>query len=211
MAQFADCHFDELVLPTLRRQNKQLVKEISWNELSLSHLCPRTNQCELEVQEIIHLKSLVGQLRDAFTVPKKVTKSYIPVINALIKIDVIVGQINTTNESKACMKRGRPIGSKDKTPRKIKGAKNQDSQIDDTVTLEESVGKSPVITNISVPKETHVPEICENEEISINYDINDTKWNQNEVNVDNIFAYNIAFNVINNEDHEPKFVEECRQ
>ena len=79
------------------------------------------------------------------------------------------------------------------------------------ITLEESVGKSPIITNFSTPEETQVPEISENEEISINYDINDTKWNQNEVNVDNIFAYNIAFNVINNEDHEPKFVEECRQ
>lgn len=33
-ARFADCHFDESVFPTLGGENKQSVKEISWNELS---------------------------------------------------------------------------------------------------------------------------------------------------------------------------------
>ena len=54
-ARFADCHFDELSFPTLGGENKPSEKEISWNELSLSHFDPRTKQCELEVQKIIHL------------------------------------------------------------------------------------------------------------------------------------------------------------
>ena len=58
IAQFADCHFDELVFPMLGGENKQLVKEISWNELSLFHFDPSTKQCELEVLKIVHLKSL---------------------------------------------------------------------------------------------------------------------------------------------------------
>ena len=75
MARFTDCHFDELGFPTLGGENKPLVKETSWIELSLSHIDSRTKQCELEVQKIIHLKNLAEQLPDAFTDPKRVTKS----------------------------------------------------------------------------------------------------------------------------------------
>jgi hypothetical protein len=55
-------------------------------------------------------------LPDAFTNNKKIVKSYILAANTPAKIEVPVGQsINTvTNESKACLKRGRPIGAKDK-------------------------------------------------------------------------------------------------
>ena len=55
-ARFIDCRFDKSVFPTLGGENKQLVKELSWNELSLSHFDPRTKQCELEVQRIMHLQ-----------------------------------------------------------------------------------------------------------------------------------------------------------
>ncbi|KAL0328037.1 UNVERIFIED_CONTAM: hypothetical protein Scaly_2236300 [Sesamum calycinum] len=91
-ACFADCHFDESVYPTLEGEIKQLEHKISGNELSLSHFDPRTNQSELEVQKIIQLQSLANQLPDAFTDPKRVTKSHVPAANAPIKIDVLVGQ-----------------------------------------------------------------------------------------------------------------------
>ena len=63
------------------------------------------------------MQRLANQLPDAFTDSKKVTKSHVPADNAPIKVDVPVGQ---TNEIMARMKRGRPIGSKDKNPRKRK-------------------------------------------------------------------------------------------
>ena len=94
-ARFVDRRFDESVLPTLGGENKQLVKEISWNELSLSYLNPRTKQCELEIQKIIHLKSLAKQLLDAFTDPNKMTKSHTPVLNAPIKVDDLVRQVKS--------------------------------------------------------------------------------------------------------------------
>jgi len=43
------------------------------------------------------------------------------------------------------------------------------------------------IINYSVPEEPQVPEIVENDEISINYVMNKIIWNQNEVNIDEIF------------------------
>jgi len=54
------------------------------------------------------------------------------------------------------------------------------------------------IINDSVPKELQVLEIVENDEISINYVMNKKIWNQNEVNINETFAYNIVINVMNN-------------
>jgi len=57
------------------------------------------------------------------------------------------------------------------------------------------------IINDSVPEESQVPEIVENDEISISYVTNHILWNQNEVNIDETFTYNIAMNAMNdNED-----------
>ena len=80
----------------------------------MTHLDPRTNQCELEVQRIIHLQNLANKLPNAFIDTKKVTKSHIPTTNTPARIDVYVGQL--TNESKIHLKRGRLVGSKDVTP-----------------------------------------------------------------------------------------------
>ena len=80
----------------------------------MSHFYPCANQCELEVQRIIHFQNLANQLPDTFIDTKKVTKSHIPTANALALIDVPKGRLE--NESKICLKRGRPIGSKDITP-----------------------------------------------------------------------------------------------
>ncbi|KAL6325714.1 hypothetical protein AAG906_024532 [Vitis piasezkii] len=68
----------------------------------MTHLDPRTNQCELEVQRIIHLQNLANQLPNAFIDTKKVTKLYIPTTNTPTRIDVPVGQL--TNESKIRLK-----------------------------------------------------------------------------------------------------------
>ena len=65
---------------------------------------------------IIYLHNLENQLLDAFVNAKKVTKSHISAANAPIRINVPEGQL--ANESKICLKRGRPISSKDVTPRK---------------------------------------------------------------------------------------------
>ena len=77
----------------------------------MSHLDPCTNQCELEVQRIIHLQNLANQLPDAFIDTKKVTKSHISAANTPVRIDVLIGQL--TIESKIRLKLGRLVGSKD--------------------------------------------------------------------------------------------------
>ena len=140
----------------------------------MSHLDPRTKQCELEVQKIIHLQSLANRLPNAFSDPKSVTKSYMPAANAPIKMDVTIGQSHIANESQPRLKRGRPVGSKDNNPRTRKGAKKKDGPSEDVETLKES----PDIIEISVPEEVdQVPEIHENKDISINYVSNAIQYN----------------------------------
>ena len=115
-ARFADCYFNKTVFPPLGGEKSILEKrqEITLNASTLSHFDPRTNQCELEVQMIIHLQNLANQLLDAFVDAKKVTKSHIPTVNAPARIEVPKG--HKANESKTHLKSGRPIGSKDITP-----------------------------------------------------------------------------------------------
>ena len=57
-----------------------------------------------------------------FTDTKIVTKSYIPAVNTPARIEIPKRQSENevTNESKTRLKRGRPIGSKDKNPQKKK-------------------------------------------------------------------------------------------
>jgi len=111
---------------------------------------------------------LANQLPDAFTDTKRVTKSHIPATNAPIRVDIPVGQSNITNESQTRLKRGRPIGSKDKNSRVRKREKRQDDLIEEVKVPKDSFD----IINDSVPEEPQVPEIVENDEISINYVMN---------------------------------------
>ena len=80
----------------------------------MTYLDPHTNQCELEVQRIIHLQNLANQLPDAFINTKKETKSHILATNTLAWINIHVRQL--TNESKISLKYNKPISSNDVTP-----------------------------------------------------------------------------------------------
>ena len=109
----------------------------------MSHYDPRTKQCEQEVQTIIHLKNLASQLLDAFTDLKRVTKSHIPAANAPIRIVVPEGQLITANEIKGQLKCSRPVGSKDTNPRKRKGAKDTNDQVEVNIDQENFPSKTP--------------------------------------------------------------------
>lgn len=63
---------------------------------------------------IIYLQVIANQLLNAFTNNMKIMKSNISIANILVKIDVHIRQSNniTTNESKICLKCGRPIDAK---------------------------------------------------------------------------------------------------
>ena len=58
------------------------------------------------------------------------------------------------------------------------------------------------------PKEAHV---CKNCEILVSYVHMGEKWDQNNIVINNIFAFQVASDIIrNDEDPEPRNMEECR-
>ena len=124
------------------------------------------------MQKIVHLQAIANQLPDAFTDTKRVTKSYIPAANALASIEIpeIKPEGKDTHESKTRQKLGRPIGSKDKNPRKRKG-------VDNHIDIEENIPEE--IKNKESPQMKDTNEI--NQEISINYSNTKQLWNRNEM------------------------------
>jgi len=106
---------------------------------------------------------------------KRVTKSYIPAVNAPALIEIPKGQSENavTNESKTRLKRGRPIGSKDKNPQKRKGADKHDNP-----NVQECV---PEETQNKTNQEMKNPKDIVNHEISINYVSTGGLWNRNEI------------------------------
>ena len=205
-ARFADCHFNEPVFPQLGGEKSipERRHEITWNVSTLSHLDQRTNQCELEVQMIIYLQNLANQLPDVFVDTKKVTKSHISAANVPARVDITEGQ--KAYESKTHSKCGRPIGSKDITPRKrrIIGKQNDHEESNIKNQIPEEIQHEQL-----APEEVQVPE---NNEISISYVHRGEKWDRNNFDVNNIFAFQVALDITQNDDDpEPQNTNECRQ
>jgi hypothetical protein len=190
--------------------------------LTIFNFDPRTNQCELEVQRIIHLQSIVNQLPDVFIDSKKIMKSHIPTPNILARIEVPKGKlINiTANESKARLKRGKPIGAKDKIPRKKKTQENQVAAPEEAIPIKQAneivdlsktcAQKSPenrppkeeppekVSPEELSPEKEQVPE----NKISIHYVNTGEILDRNKTIVDNIFSFKDALDIIRNNDDE---------
>ena len=205
-ARFADCHFNETVFPQLGGEKSipEGRQEITWNASTLSHLYQRTNQYELEVQMIIHLQNLANQLSDAFVDTKKVIKSHIPTANVPARVDITKGQ--KAYESITRSKRGRSIGSKDITPRKRR--KNGKQNDHGESNIENQIPKE--IQNEQIASEE--VQVLENNEISVIYVHRGEKWDRNNFDVTNIFAFQVALDIIqNNDDPEPQNTNEYRQ
>ena len=85
-----------------------------------------------------------------------------------------------------------------------------------TIPIEKDIVKTiAVVQNYDIvltPEDVQVPENCENDEISINYVFTGEKWDRNKTIVNEIFAYNVALDIMHeSKDLEPRSVEECRQ
>ena len=86
---------------------------------------------------MIYLQNVANQLPATFTNLPEVTKSYIPAANALIRVDVPIGQVVKQNESKPHLKHARKIGSNYKNPQKRKETNDHEYQIVQEISQEE--------------------------------------------------------------------------
>ena len=120
------------------------------------------------------------------------TKSHIPAANVPARVDITEGQ--KTYESKTRSKRGRPIGSKDITLRKWRTNGKQNDHEESNI--ENQIPKEIQNKKIA-PEEVQVPE---NNEISISYVNMGEKWDRNNFDVNNIFSFQVALDIIQNDD-----------
>ena len=128
------------------------------------------------------------------------------------------------------MKHGRPIGSKDKNPQKIKRGATEVHKTPDTAAADQArdVAASDPALDMSGPDATKVAGLdvpnnvareallhgtdgIDNNEISINYVLSGKQWNRKHVDMDDLFAYEVALELMDNEDHEPTSIYECMQ
>jgi len=181
--------------------------------LKLSHLDPRTNQCELEIQNIIHLQNIANQLPDIFTTNKKMVKSHILTANAPSRIKIPKrkkGNI-VANESISRLKRGRPVGAKDKNHRKWKLQQIDDDTPKDFSFIKQAINiVSKSSSNIDPPeegppKEAFLEEIqvSRNNKISINYVHIWEILDRNKIIINDIFAFKVAFGITKSDEIEP--------
>ena len=132
ITRLVDCHFDETQFLSLRtpkaskKEKQKKVHILSWRENDLTHLDPRTPECEKKVQRIIHLQKIANRLLDAFNDAAKITKSHIPAVNTSARI-YVPKEHKEMDDNASHQKHGRPIGSKDATPRKKRGRNQEPS------------------------------------------------------------------------------------
>ena len=114
-------------------------------------------------------------------------------------------RIDTPKEVHDKKKKRAPIEAFDKQKASIEAFGEQKALVEAYIeqkTLEEVQNKELAL------EETQVPE---NFEISINYVNNKEKWDKNKVFINNIFSFQMALDIIRNDENpEPQNVEECR-
>ncbi|KAL0391165.1 UNVERIFIED_CONTAM: hypothetical protein Scaly_0473600 [Sesamum calycinum] len=181
----------------------------------MQHLClfldPRTNDSELEVQRIIHLQSVANRLLDAFIDTKKVTKSHIPAENVPARLEVPEATLTQSkaSESQIRRKRGRPLGSKDANPQKRKEhiiSINHDANV---TTSNVSEDKIPEVILSEDPK-CNEQDLEDSYEMSVNYAHNSLDWYRKEIEMNDIFAYSVAVEIMDEDDNDPQTMEKCR-
>ena len=117
-ARYADSIFNKDNFPALGGEMYQKeCQEISWSAEGLQSLDPCTSEAELEVQRILNLQRLANNLPDAFTDHSRVKKSHIPAVNVPERVEIAPKAIDS-NLGPTTRKRGRPLGARDKLPRR---------------------------------------------------------------------------------------------
>ena len=123
------------------------------------------------------------------------------------------------NEPKPQLKRGRPLGSKDTIPRKRKNVKFNTPEEDAPEEHTNEKGLTNINNELIAPAEASIDQLSHefvpvhnNEEISINYIHKGKIWNRNTTLIDDAFSFQVATDIINNdEDQEPQNIDECQR
>ncbi|GJT46045.1 reverse transcriptase domain-containing protein [Tanacetum coccineum] len=129
---------------------------------------------------------------EQFKIQKIVTKLHIPAANVPTRVEIPNKQDgdNIAQESQKRLKCGRPIGLKDKNPRKRKGTEKNSGHDESVLDETQDINTSP---------KEEMNDI--NKEMSINYSQTPILWDRNEIGyIDEIFSYSIASDIMSSDD-----------
>ena len=219
------CHFDETVFPSLGGdKNKNVQQErqkLSWSVPTLSHLDPRTAQCNNEVQRILNLQNVADSMPDAFSDIAKVTRSHIPAANMPARLEIPTTGYGattgvTTTPSGGVVeavvpqrKRGRPLGSMDSRPLKKASLAQPNPFIINTGNPSHEIISDYSYVHESILEDAPMFEmIPENKEISMDYENAYELMERSSIHIDDVFAYTVAQV---HDDIEPCPAIECQQ
>ena len=124
-----------------------------------------------------------------------------------------------TNELKPQLICGRPLGSKDITPRKRRNIQIHAPEEHINIKGLKEIDIEPQVDELITPKEIPIKQLSfetvhvhNNEEIPINYVYKGKIQNRSTILTNNVFSFQVAMNIINNDEgQEPQNVNECRQ
>ncbi|GKA67326.1 disease resistance CC-NBS-LRR class family protein [Tanacetum coccineum] len=205
---FADCQFDETMFPILEEKIKVTTSKIlTWLASQISFLDLKVVKCGIggfkdhslaTNSKLNYLMLLQMQIR--------VTKSLFS-----FKCTSRFNIPETLDESKCTqtfMKGDVQVGFQRYKSRRRK-ASNTTRKVQEVVInkIPKEINNNTEYVDKSL-EDDHVPNEYE---ISINFVQNGTTWNRNKTRVDEIFAYAIASEIINDEITVPKSIGECRQ
>ncbi|KAL8155915.1 hypothetical protein AgCh_001101 [Apium graveolens] len=213
-ARYADCHFDESMFPKFREDNDlhKLNFEISWNASGLNSIDSRTNQCESEVQRIIHMQNIANQMPDAFSDSRHIIRSHIPAINAPTRVEIptkksipeeLIGDLKPRQKREvAKVSENTPevlLPPEEVQAPEVAVTKLPDVGFPREENVAPEVAHAPEVENASA--EAKVPE---NYEISMNYVHNAKLLDRGSIEVNDVYAFSVTSDIIMNSDPEPQ-------
>ena len=146
---------------------------------------------------------------DVFIDSKKVKKSHIPAANAPSQIEILIGKLEgiMTNEPKPQLKHGRPLGSKDTTPRKRRNIQIHAPGKHINIKGLKEIDLEPQVGELITPDEVPIKQLSfdtipvhNNEEIPINYVYKGKIWDQSTTFTGDVFSFQVAMDIINNDE-----------
>ncbi|KAL0439906.1 UNVERIFIED_CONTAM: hypothetical protein Slati_2473600 [Sesamum latifolium] len=146
-----------------------------------------------------------ARIPNVLTDTKKVIKSHIPTENVLARLEVpeaIFTQLKAS-ESQIWQKRGRPLGSKDVNPRKRKEhiiSINHDANVTINDVSEDKIPEAILIED----SKRNEQDLKDSYEMSINYAHNSLGWYRKEIEMDDIFAYYVAAEIMDEDENDPQ-------
>ncbi|KAL0448136.1 UNVERIFIED_CONTAM: hypothetical protein Slati_1941500 [Sesamum latifolium] len=162
--------------------------------------------------DLCHRCGMSGHWSRTCRTTQYLVKLYQASVKAKARLEVpeVILTQSKASKSQIRRKRGRPLGSKDANPRKRKEhilSINHDTNV--TTSNYYSKDKIPEAI-LSEDSKLNEQDLEDSYEMSINYAHNTLGWYRKEIEMNDIFAYFVAAEIIDEDENDHQTMEECR-